>query len=87
MRKSRPSRTSPLSKIVVEEITDLAFMGGISTVEMLHVTSQWKAASPRLENWTELDFPPSNLSALPRSPGVYAFYLHPGLFGLPHATR
>lgn len=49
---------------------------------MLHITDQWKKAPIRAEKWIEIDFPPANLSVLPKSPGVYVFFLHPDLFGL-----
>lgn len=85
--KPTPKRTDPLDPAVFSEINDLAFDGPIYGTSMWYSPKAWDGASgaPK-RKWSALDFPPDDLTPIPRNPGVYLFFVAPDVFGLPQAS-
>ena len=73
--KPTPKRTDPLDPAVFSEINDLAFDGPI-----------YGASGSPKRMWSAMDFPPDDLTPIPRNPGVYLFFVAPDVFGLPQAS-
>lgn len=75
-----------LSGDVLNDIVDLAMSGAIFNVEMHYSTRAWAAATNSHRQWNHVPFPPSPITQIPKSPGVYVFVLMPDLFNLPQVS-
>jgi hypothetical protein len=84
---SAPGGTPPssLSPEVLQDIQDLALVD-FHRVDMLFLPPAWIAAPSVSCVWEQKDFPPADLSEIPKEPGVYVFVVKTDVFDFPCAN-